>query len=146
MTIWWPSGLTFLPNPSLTCYTTATFLLNEQILHVLQYSVLFGALYLQSVHLNLVPLWTDFMCLWRLPFLVNVDSQWVHGNFWPSWTDFMCVWRLVFWVNEEPHCGQKNFWPSSMDFMCVWRLFWRVALYLDCRHWNFLPSFAISIS
>ena len=96
--------------------------------------------YLLFIHIvgmdgNFWPSWTDFMCVWRCLFWVNMDPQWLHGNFWPSWTDFTWVWRFPLWVNVDSQWVHENFWPSWIDFTWVWRLDFCVALYSHCKHW-----------
>ena len=77
--------------------------------------------YTQCGHENFSPSWTDFVCNWRLPFSVNVDSQCAQWCFfWRHINQFCCRIvmsnSIVFKLYLRPWCIPKieNEIPSPM--------------------------------
>ena len=74
---------------------------------------------------HFLPICTNFLCLVRFPFSVNLWSHSPHGYFLPMCTDCWCVVRLSFRVNCLPHSTHEYFLTKCTACWCLVRLlFW----------------------
>ena len=66
------------------------------------------------------PSWVYSICSFKVPFWLNVESQYSHMNLFPSWNVLICNFRLESPMYSFPQSGQsKRFLPSWTVNLCL---------------------------
>ena len=87
------------------------------------------------LNIGFLPLWTDPMCIFKLPFLVKLASHMLHlKDFFPSWTDAICSFNYPFCVKLESHMLHLN--GIFLHAMCSFNLLFSAKL-VSCIEMRF---------